>query len=88
MYPMHVTRIFIESLRLFSKEVGNPEVLVADPCPTKKKQYMRDFCNKIDTTQHILKADTQWYNRSELYVGLLKLGTWKDIREAHSPSLF
>ena len=33
----------------------------------------------------MLEARTQWANRAELYVGLIKGGTRKDLRESHAP---
>ena len=84
-YPMREVKDYIHALRLFAKEVGAPDVLVADPRPTQKKKEVKDFCNKIGTKLHLLEAETQWANRAELYVGLLKEGTRKDMRAMHSP---
>mgnify|MGYP003315357419 CR=1 FL=1 len=84
-YPMREVKDCIHALRLFAKEVGAPDVLVADPHPTQKKKEVKDFCNKIGTKLHLLEAETQWANRAELYAGLLKEGTGKDMRAMHSP---
>ena len=46
---------------------------------------MNDFCNKIGTTLSILEQGTQWANRAELYVVLVKEAVRKDIRLSHSP---
>ena len=84
-YPMAHVRDFLSTLKLFAKEVGAPEVLVADPHPTHRKPEVRKFCNNIGTTLNLLEAKTQWANRAELYVGFLKEGTRDDTREANSP---
>ena len=46
---------------------------------------MKYFCNKIGTTLKLLEQGTQWANRAELYVGLVKEALRKDIRLSHSP---
>ncbi len=84
-YPMRETRQYSNALKMFAKDVGAPEVLVADPHPTQKKREVKDFCNKIGTKLRLLEGKTQWANRAELYVGLIKEGTRKDMREMHSP---
>ena len=44
-----------------------------------------DFCNKIGTTLRLLEQKTQWANRAESYVGLMKEAVRKDIRLTRSP---
>ena len=46
---------------------------------------MKDFCNKIGTTLKLLEQGTQWENRAELYVVLVKEAVSKYIRLSHSP---
>jgi hypothetical protein len=60
-------------------------VLVCDAHPTQKKREVRDYLTQIGTTLRILEANTQWANRAELYIGLLKEATRKDLRETNSP---
>ena len=59
------------ALKEFSKDVGAPDVLVCDSAKTQKKREVKDFCTQIGTTLNILEAETQWANRSELWVGLV-----------------
>ncbi len=47
--PMRETQQFSNALKMFAKDVGAPDVLVADPHPTQKKREVKDFCNKIGT---------------------------------------
>ena len=84
-YPMKDTKSYINVLKTFTKEVGVPDVLVCDAHPTQKKREVRDYLTQIGTTLRILEANTQWANRAELYIGLLKEATRKDLRETNSP---
>ncbi len=70
---------------MFAKEVGAPEVLVSNLHPTQKKRKVKDFCIQIGTTLCVLEAETQWANCAELYAGLLKEATHKDMRAIGSP---
>ena len=46
---------------------------------------MKDFLNKIATTLRLLEHNTQWANRAELYVGLVKDAVRKDMHSSGSP---
>ncbi len=70
------------ALKEFLKDVGTPDVLVCDLAKTQKKREVKDFCTQIGTTLNILKAEIQWANRSELWVGLVKESTCKDLRDS------
>ena len=74
-YPMKATCDFSSALRMFAKDVGAPEVLVADSHPTQKKLEVKHFCNKIGTKLRLVEGSTQWATRAELYVGFLNEGT-------------
>jgi hypothetical protein len=63
------------------KEMGAPEVLVCDPHPTQTQQKVKEFCTQIGTTLR----RTQWANCAELYVGLIKEATQKDMQAKGSP---
>ena len=84
-YGMEHQRDYPKALRLFAKEVGAPDVIVADPHPSQTSTEVKAFLNKIGTTLKILEQGTQWANRAELYVGLIKQAVRKDMREAQSP---
>jgi len=84
-YPMKKEAEYFVALKEFSKDVGVPDVLVCDSAKTQKKREVKDFCTQIGTTLNILEAETQWANRSELWVGLLKESTQKDLRDSGSP---
>ena len=80
-------RDYPQALRIFSKDVGAPEILVCDPHPSQKSPELKYFLNKIGTTLRPLEQNTQWANRAELYVGLVKEAVRKDIRSSGSPLL-
>jgi len=60
-------------------------MLVCDSAKTQKKREVKDFCTQIRTTLNIFEAEAQWANRSELWVGLVKESTRKDLRDSGSP---
>jgi hypothetical protein len=72
-------------MKLFAKEVGAPNAFVCDPHRNQKSQEVRNFCTKIGSTLRVLEEGTQASNRAELYVGLIKEGIRKDMREQNSP---
>ena len=84
-YPMKKQQEVYLAVKQFAKEVGAPEVLVCDPHPAQIKREVREFCTQIGTTLKVLEAETQWANRAELYIGLMKEATRKDMRISGSP---
>ena len=83
--PMKSESEFPLALKLFAKEVGVPEYLIADSARAQKSKEVVRFCHKIGTTLRILEESTQWANRAELYIGIVKEAIRKDMREANSP---
>ena len=71
-YPMKSLTEYPSSLQKFAKEVGAPDILVANPNKSHASKEVMDFCNKIGTILRLLEQKTQWENRAELYVGLMK----------------
>ena len=84
-YCMKSLKEYPKALRKFAKDVGAPEVLVADPHSSHKSAEVKDFLNKIGTTLRLLEQSTQFANRAELYGGLVKEAVRKDMREQNSP---
>ena len=83
-YRMSKVSEYPQALKKFAKDVGAPEVLIADPHPVHKLKYLKAFCNQIGTTLKILEESTQWASRAELYIGLMKEATRKYMRAQHS----
>jgi hypothetical protein len=84
-YPMKKQSDYFLALKQFAKDVGAPDVLVCDPHPAQTKREVREFCTQIGTTLKVLEAETQWANRAELYIGLIKEAVRKDMRMTSSP---
>lgn len=83
--PMKSVAEFPHALRMFAKEVGVPQALIVDPHRAQTSKEVQQFCHKIGTTLRVLEESTQFANRAELYIGLMKESIRKDIRETHSP---
>ena len=84
-YGMKGLRQISDAIKLFAKEVGAPNAFVCDPHANQTSHQVRDFCHKIGSTLRVLEQGTQASNRAELYVGLIKEGIRKDMREMNSP---
>ena len=84
-YLMEMKSEFKDSLHSFCKEVGVPIALVVDPSGEQTSKAVRKFCNQVGTTLRILEESTQWANRAELYIGLLKKAIRKDLMTSNCP---
>ena len=84
-YFMRAQRDYIHALCAFSKEVGAPAILVCDPHSSQTSDDAKTHCNKIGTTLGILEERTQWADRAELYIGILKDSVRKDLRDSGAP---
>lgn len=84
-YPMVKEAHYILALKQFAKEVGAPDVLVSDSAKAETKREVKEFCAQIGTTHKALEAESQHSNLAELYVGIVKEATRKDLRESGSP---
>jgi len=84
-YGMKSTSDFLSAVRLFCKEVGAPNALIVDPHPAQKSEKVKQFLNKVGTSLRILEESTQHADRAELYIGLLKRGVTKDMKDSNSP---
>jgi len=62
---------------MFWKEIGVPYGLVVDPSGEQTSKEVKKFCHQVGTSLRILEESTQWANRTDLYIGLLK----KSIRK-------
>ena len=84
-YPMKSQKEFPTALHWFCKQVGVPESMVVDGHRSLQSGKVRRFCDQVGTTLRILEAHTPWANRAELYIGLLKEATRKDLRSSNAP---
>jgi hypothetical protein len=86
--PMKSKGEVLLAVKQFAKEVGAPDAIIADPSGEQTSQPLRKFCNEIGTTLRVLEQGTQWANRAELYIGLMKEATRKDMKDADCPLVF
>ena len=84
-YPMTTKSKFKDCLHLFCKEVGVPHTLVLDMSGEQTTNAVKHFSNQVGLTLRLLEESTQWANRAELYIGLLKTAITKDLRTSNSP---
>ena len=86
--PMKSKSEVLKAVKQFAKEIGAPDAIISDPSKEQTSNEMRKFCNEIGTTLRVLEEGTQWANRAELYIGLIKEAVRKDMKESHSPLVF
>ena len=86
-YSMELKSDFKDTLHLFCKKVGVPIDIVVDPSGEQTSKHVRKFCNQVGTTLRILEESTQWANRADLYIGLLKKAICKDLLNSDSPMI-
>ena len=84
-YPMKSKADYPQALHLFLKEVGVPHTLLVDPSGEQTSKEAKKLCNQVGTTLKVLEESTQWANRAELYIGLLKSSILKDLSHTHAP---
>ena len=84
-YPMKSKGDYKEALHKFCKDVGVPSTLLVDPSGEQTSKKARKFCHQVGTTLKVLEESTQWANRAELYIGLLKSSIAKDLSRTNCP---
>ena len=72
----------------FARRWEHPKHLLRIPVHMRKSNEVQTFLNKVGKTRWVLEESTQHSNRSDLYIGLMKTGVGKDMRETNSPILF
>ena len=65
--------------------MGVPINLVFDPSGEQTSNDVNQFCHQVGTTLRVLEESTQWANRVELYIGILKESIRQDMRISNSP---
>ena len=76
---------FKQALHQFCKEVGVPATLVCDPSGEQTSNDVKSFCHQVGTTLRVLEESTQWANRAETYIGILKESIRQDMRRSDAP---
>lgn len=76
------------ALKMFAKEVGAPKAIIADSSGEQMGPKVKNFLQQIGSSLRLLERGTQWANRAELYIGLLKESVRKDLKESCAPLVF
>ena len=84
-YGMKSEKEFINTLKLFCKEVGVPKAFIVDRAQAQTSKKVQHFLGQVGTTLRVLEGESQHADRAELYTGLMKSAVGKDMREANSP---
>jgi hypothetical protein len=76
------------ALKLFAKEVGAPDSIIADAAGEQTSRKVKTFLQQIGTSLRVLEKSTQWANRAELYIGLIKEAVRQDMKASAAPIPF
>ena len=71
-YLMRSTGDFQYDLQMFCKDIGVTISLVFETSGDQTSKQVRNFCHQVGTTPKLFGESTQWENRSELYIRILK----------------
>lgn len=83
--PMRTRADVSSAVRAFVKAIGAPDAIICDPAREQKSKPLKEFLNKIGTSLRVIEEGTQWSNRAELYIGLIKAAVRRDMKDAQSP---
>ena len=72
-------------LKLFAKEIGDPDAIICDADGKEKSKEVRKFRHHIGTTLRCLEESTPWANLSEMYICLIKESIRKDMKSCNRP---
>lgn len=73
---------FLQAINQFVKEIGAPEAVICDAGREQISKDVRKVYSDMGTTLRVLEEGTQWSNKSELYIGIIKEAV---MREENSP---
>ena len=73
------------ALKLFAKEIGAPDAIIADASGEQTSKEVKAFLGSIGTSLRLIEEGTPWANRAELYIGLLKSAIRKDMKGSNCP---
>ena len=83
--PYEVTGGIVDCSTLVLQIVWSSNYLVVDTHRAQTSNAVKRFCNQVGTILRILEKGTPWSNRTELYIGLLKKASRKDLHATNSP---
>jgi len=86
--PMKSKKQVLQAVKQFAKEIGALDALICDASGEQTSNDLKKYLNDIGTSLRILEQGTPWANKAELYIGLLKESTRKDIKDSNCPIAF
>ena len=86
--PMTTESEVLQAVKQFAKAIGVPDAIICDASGAQTSKAVRKFCSDIGTTLRVLEENTPWANKAELYIGIIKEATRKDMKESDSPLAF
>ena len=86
--PMQSKSQVPQALKMIAKEVGAPDAVICDAAREQISKEVQHFCHQMGTTLRVLEENTPWANRAELYIGLVKEGIRKDMKDSNCPLVF
>jgi len=86
--PLRSKSEVLQAVKLFAKEVGAPDAIIADAAKEQQSTELRGFLQSIGTSLRLLEEGTPWANRAELYIGLIKEAVRKDMKDSGCPLPF
>ena len=78
----------LQAVKQFAKEIGAPDVIISDASKAQTNAAVQNFCTNIGTLLQVLEVETPWANKAELYIGIIKEATRKDMKESGAPLIF
>ena len=70
------------------KKIGALDAIISDASKAQTNDAVRRFCTNIGTSLRVLEVGTPWANKEELYIGIIKEATRKDMKESGAPIFF
>ena len=86
--PMTTESEVLQAVKQFAKAIGAPDAIICDASRAQTSKAVRKFCTDIGTTLRVLEENTPWANKAELYIGIIKEATRKDMKESDCPLAF
>jgi hypothetical protein len=85
--PMWSKGDVLAVVKQFAKEIGLPNALICNAAGEQKSNELRKFCSEIGMTLQWIDEGTPRANWAELYIGIIKEATRKDMKESSCPLL-
>ena len=78
----------LQAVKQFAKEIGAPDAIISDASKAQTNAEVRRFFTNIGTLLQVLEVGTPWANKADIYIGIIKGATRKDMKESGAPLIF